>query len=106
MPKTAAEIVALLGGTNAAARFFQVKPPSVSVWLRENTIHDDRLVSKAALLEQKTGGEFSRRKQWPDRYSEIWPELVAVEEDDEAKHVQSVDSIDAAFHHNDSGVLP
>lgn len=74
MQKTAAQIVAGLGGTNAASRFFGVKPPSVTEWVKNAAIPEDKLIRKAALLEQ-TLPEFSRRAQFPDKYGEIWPEL-------------------------------
>lgn len=102
MSKTAAEIVALLGGTNAAARFFKVKPPSVSVWLREQSIPDERLIPMAASIERESSGRFTRRDQWPDRYAEIWPELCG---DGEAIHAHSVVREGAAIHHNVGGAL-
>lgn len=76
MLKTAKEIIERLEGTNAAARFFEVRPPSVSGWLRQGRIPDERLVIYAAELEHKTAGWFSRRQQWPERYAAIWPELA------------------------------
>jgi len=76
MSLTAHEIVRVLGGTNATARFFGVRPPSVSGWLERGAIPDDRLITMAASLEAHTAGRFSRKRQWPDRYLVIWPELV------------------------------
>lgn len=73
--RTAAEIVSDLGGTNEAARFFGVKPPSVTDWVKKGEIPDDRLVRKAAKLEERLPGKFSRRTQWPQEFAEIWPEL-------------------------------
>lgn len=87
MPKTAAEIVALLNGTNAAARFFGVKPPSVSMWLQNQLIPDERLIPFAASIERISGGAFSRRAQWPERCVEIWPELAELEDTGEVLHV-------------------
>lgn len=76
MPRTASEIVRALGGTNAAARFFGVRPPSVSGWLRAGLIPDERLIPYAAKLEREPAIEFSRLAQWPERAAEIWPELT------------------------------
>ena len=76
MTRTASEIVKALGGTNAAARFFGVRPPSVSGWLRADLIPDERLIPYAAKLERQPGIEFSRLAQWPERAAEIWPELA------------------------------
>lgn len=72
---TAAEIIDRLDGTNAAARFFGVAPPSVSEWVRKGCIPEDRLIRKAALLEQRVEG-FDRRTQWPESFRDIWPELT------------------------------
>ena len=73
---TAPEIIVLLGGLNAASRFFGVKPPSVSGWLESESIPEGRLIKKAAELEQAIpDGKFSRREQWPYEYRSIWPEL-------------------------------
>jgi DNA-binding transcriptional regulator YdaS (Cro superfamily) len=71
----AAEIVEALDGTNAAARFFGVKPPSVSEWVKKGEIPEDKLIKKAASLERALNGKFTRRSQWPDTFGEIWPEL-------------------------------
>lgn len=76
MSLTPSEIIALLGGLNAASRFFGVKPPSVSGWLESEAIPEGRLIKKAAELELAIpDGKFSRRAQWPDEYRAIWPEL-------------------------------
>lgn len=74
---SAADIVGALQGTNAAARFFGVKPPSVTEWLRNGVIPEDKLVRRAAQLEKELPGRFSRVGQWPEIYQEIWPELQA-----------------------------
>jgi len=89
MPRTASEIVRALEGTNAAARFFGVRPPSVSGWLRVDAIPDERLMPIAAELEAQTKGWFSRATQWPDRWQRIWPELAASQKqqvDEEGAH--------------------
>lgn len=77
MKLTAKQIVQLLGGTNAAARFFGVRPPSVTYWLNHNVIPDERLIPFAAELESKTAGSFARSVQWPERWRRIWPEMAA-----------------------------
>ena len=77
MPKTAQEIVNALGGTNSAARFFGVKPPSVSGWLTKNVIPDERLMPFAARLEIAIPGQFRRVDQWPERAGEIWPDIAS-----------------------------
>jgi hypothetical protein len=71
----ASEIVAALGGTNAAARFFGVSPPSVSEWVKKGEVPEDKLIKKAASLEQRLPDRFSRRSQWPNSFQEVWPEL-------------------------------
>lgn len=73
---TATQIVAHLSGTNAAARFFGVKPPSVTAWMKKGEIPEGKLLRKAAALERCIPGLFSRRDQWPHEYGEIWPELA------------------------------
>lgn len=93
----AAEIVKALDGTNAAARFFGVRPPSVTEWCKNGVIPDDRLIRKAALLERRLPGMFSRREQWPDTHHEIWPELgtpacaAAANADDGQRELDLVD---------------
>lgn len=77
MHQSAAEIVKILGGVNATARFFGLKPPSVTEWVKVGVVPDERLIPKAALIESVSGGEFSRIAQFPDRWREIWPELAA-----------------------------
>lgn len=79
MAKSAQEIVSALGGTNSAARFFRVKPPSVSGWLQKNVIPDERLVPFAARLEAAIPGRFQRTEQWPEEAREIWPDIAAAE---------------------------
>lgn len=76
MPRTASEIVARLRGTNAAARYFDVQPPSVSAWLESDEIPRSRLIERAAQLEADTAGWFTRAGQWPDDFARIWPELA------------------------------
>ena len=71
---SAPQIVDALGGTNAAARFFGVKPPSVTEWLRNGVIPEDKLLRRAAVLEQQVPG-FTRQGQFPEVWSDIWPEL-------------------------------
>ncbi len=85
----ASEIVDGLKGTNAAARFFGVQPPSVSEWVKKGVIPDDRLLRKAALLEECCPG-FSRRTQWPDAFRQIWPELAAKDPADQGNTTADV----------------
>lgn len=80
MQRTASQIVDRLGGTNAAARFFGVQPPSVSGWLKAGQIPRDRLLENAAELERRTCGWFSRRVEWPGRCGYIWPDLATTGE--------------------------
>ena len=77
MTKSAAEIVKILGGVNATARFFGLKPPSVTEWVKVGVVPDERLIPKAALIETLSKGDFNRAAQFPDRYQEIWPEYAA-----------------------------
>lgn len=86
MTKSAAEIVKILGGVNATARFFGLKPPSVTEWVKVGVVPDERLIPKAALIEAMSGGEFSRPAQFPGRYLEIWPELAGGAERLAAEH--------------------
>lgn len=69
------ELIAALGGITATARILGIKPPSVAGWVKDG-IPEGRLIQLAATLEVKTGGEFSRKKQWPDTFQTIWPELA------------------------------
>lgn len=70
-----AEIIKLLGGVTEVARLLAIKPPSVHAWLTAG-IPEYRLIELAAYLEAKSGGSFSRRARWPERYKFIWPELA------------------------------
>ena len=76
MKKTAAEIVKILGGVNATARFFGLKPPSVNAWVKVGAVPDERLIPKAASIEAISRGAFSRAAQFPECYREIWPEMA------------------------------
>lgn len=75
MPMTDPEIIHLLGGVNAVARMLDIKPPSVSDWLKEG-IPDGRLRDLAGQIELKSEGRFTRRDRWPDKYAFYWPELA------------------------------
>ena len=72
------EIIQLLGGVTAVARLLGIKPPSVHAWLVDG-IPDARLIELAGQVEMKSQGRFSRKAQWPERYSVIWPELAVPE---------------------------
>lgn len=69
------EIIQLLGGVTSVARLLNIKPPSVHAWI-EGGIPDGRLRDLAAQIEIKSGGRFSRREQWPEKYAFYWPELA------------------------------
>lgn len=76
MPKlTTQEIIGLLGGITVVARMLDIKPPSVHAWLKDG-IPDSRLVALAAQIELKSGGRFSRKMRWPEKFSIYWPELA------------------------------
>lgn len=72
---TASQIVEILGGTNATARFFGVKPPSVCKWVTNGVIPEGKLLKRAAALERSYPDRFSRQSQWPSDCHEIWPDL-------------------------------
>jgi hypothetical protein len=72
---TDAEIIQALGGVTAVARLLSIKPPSVHAWIMDG-IPEPRLIALAGQLELKSGGRFSRRERWPDKYSIFWPELA------------------------------
>lgn len=76
MLQTSTEIVQALGGTYKAAKFFNVKPPSVSAWLEKGVIPDERLIPYAARLEVTLQGRFARLAYWPQRPKDIWPDLA------------------------------
>ena len=80
----ATEIIQLLGGVTSVARMLGIKPPSVHAWLVDG-IPEARLIELAGQVELKSGGQFSRRERWPERYALIWPELAA-NEDGAAQH--------------------
>lgn len=69
------EIIDLLGGVTAVARMLDIKPPSVHAWL-ESGIPDGRLRDLAGQIELKSGGRFSRRERWPEKFAFYWPELA------------------------------
>ena len=75
MSMTDPEIIQLLGGVNAVARMLDIKPPSVSDWLKDG-IPEGRLRDLAGQIEIKSDGKFSRRERWPDKYAFYWPELA------------------------------
>lgn len=69
------EIIQLLGGVTAVARLLGIKPPSVHSWISDG-IPEPRLIALAGQIELKSGGRFSRRDRWPDRYHLYWPEMA------------------------------
>lgn len=66
------DLIESLGGTCAVARFFNIKPPSVSGW-KADGIPKDRLICMAPILEEK--GVASRKELLPDDWHMIWPDL-------------------------------
>lgn len=73
---TDSEIIELLGGVTAVARMLEIKPPSVHAWLQDG-IPESRLRELAGQIEVKSGGRFSRRARWPEKYAFYWPELAS-----------------------------
>lgn len=71
------EIIKALGGVTAVARLLGIKPPSVHDWLKDG-IPEGRLVELAAEIERVTGGKFSRRARWPEKFAFYWPELAQI----------------------------
>lgn len=71
---TDTEIIHALGGITAVARLLEIKPPSVHAWL-ENGIPEGRLRELAPQIEIKSGGRFSRKERWPEKFAFYWPEL-------------------------------
>ena len=72
------EIIEILGGVTAVARMLEIKPPSVHGWLTTG-IPEGRLRDLAAQIEIKSGGRFTRKQRWPERYGFYWPELISPE---------------------------
>lgn len=72
---TDCEIIELLGGVTAVARMLDIKPPSVHGWIKDG-IPDGRLRDLAGQIEARSGGRFSRRERWPDKFAFYWPELA------------------------------
>lgn len=72
------EIIQLLGGVTSVARMLEIKPPSVHAWLMDG-IPEGRLRDLAGQIEIKSGGRFSRRERWPEKYAFYWPELATAE---------------------------
>ncbi|MGH8758083.1 MAG: Cro/CI family transcriptional regulator [Burkholderiales bacterium] len=72
---TDSEIIELLGGVTAVARMLGIKPPSVHNWLTDG-IPEGRLRELAGQIELRSGGRFSRRERWPDKFAFYWPELA------------------------------
>jgi DNA-binding transcriptional regulator YdaS (Cro superfamily) len=72
------QIIQSLGGYTNVARMLGITTPSVHAWLKCG-IPEGRLIELAARLEVSTNGAFSRKKQWPQTYRVIWPELALSE---------------------------
>jgi hypothetical protein len=69
------EIIDLLDGTTAVARYLKIRPPSVAEW-RINGIPIDRLIRLAPLLEKRSNGVLTRKTLFPHDWADIWPELA------------------------------
>lgn len=72
---TASEAIDILGGTTAAARLLNIKPPSVHEW-RQKGIPDGRMPEIAPLVEAASGGRWKRWDLLPTTWHRIWPELI------------------------------
>ena len=71
------QIIDLLGGPTTVARLLGIKTPSVHGWVVGGKgIPEGRLIALAATIEKKSNGAFSRKKRWPTRYAQIWPDLA------------------------------
>jgi DNA-binding transcriptional regulator YdaS (Cro superfamily) len=84
------EIIRLLGGVTEVARLLGIKPPSVHAW-QTSGIPEPRLIELAAHIEAKSGGKFSRRERWPERFCFIWPELGATPAANDAHTAQAAE---------------
>lgn len=92
----------LLLGRDNLAKLLSVTPAAIGNWKSRGVVP----IEHCPEIERLTVRAVTRQELRPSDWHRLWPELVAVGDDEEAKHVHSVESIDAAFHHNDSGVLP
>lgn len=70
------EVIDLLGGTTAVARFLDIQPPSVSEWLRRGQIPADKRVLLAPRVVAESGGRYQRWDVCPDTWHRAWPELI------------------------------
>lgn len=83
------EMIQLLGGVTAVARLLDIKPPSVHEWLTTG-IPESRLRELAGQLEIVSGGRFSRRARWPEKYAFYWPELAQAPANDSCIATETV----------------
>ena len=72
---TDTEIIELLGGPTAVARLLDIRAPSVHEWLAGG-IPEYRLRELGAEIERLSGGRFTRRERWPEKFAFYWPELA------------------------------
>ncbi len=70
---TDVELINSLGGCVAVANILQIKPPSVSEWLKKNAIPEGRRIRLAVVAEDR--GIAKRKDIFPKDYAEIWIEL-------------------------------
>jgi len=72
-------IIDLMGGATSVARILGIKTPSVHGWIVDDSIPRGRLIEFGALLEEKSGGEITRKDLFPNDWQRIWPELAEQE---------------------------
>ena len=68
-------LIDFLGGTNAVAELFDIKPPSVTQW-RECGIPRSRLFVLAPIAEKREGTQWTRKSLFPNDWQTLWPELA------------------------------
>lgn len=78
----AGQLIDRLGGTFAVARMLRIRPPSVSGWRKAGVIPDDKLARLAPQAELQ--GIATRQQLMPEVWREIWPELVAMDDAQQA----------------------
>ncbi|WP_184064500.1 MULTISPECIES: YdaS family helix-turn-helix protein [unclassified Paraburkholderia] len=69
---TATQLIRLLGGPTAVARLLDIRPPSVTAW-KTSGINPGRVAELAIATGRIVKSKADLR---PDRWHEIWPELI------------------------------
>ena len=72
---TDAQMIDLLGGTNAVAKKLHIAPSAVTQW-KINGIPMTRLVFLAAEIEKQSHGLITRQDMFPKLATFVWPDLV------------------------------